>query len=50
MLKNYRRVMKTAKRPSWEEFKQASKITGLAMLIIGFLGLMISMVFQWMGV
>ena len=50
MFDDYRRVMKTAKRPSWEEFKQASKITGLGMLIIGFIGLIITIVFQWIGV
>ena len=48
-LQEYRRVLKTARRPTWEEFKQSSFVVGLGMLAMGFLGLLITLIFQVMG-
>ena len=50
LLREYIRVMKTAKRPSWSEFKQSSIIVGIGMLAIGFIGLLINLIFQWVGI
>jgi len=49
LIKEYRRVLKTAKRPSWQEFKQSAIVVGLGMLAIGFIGLLINLFFQWVG-
>jgi len=49
LLREYRRVLKTAKRPTWQEFKQSAVVVGLGMLAIGFLGLLINLLFQWVG-
>lgn len=49
-LSEYRRVLKTARRPSWQEFKQSAIVVGLGMLAIGFMGLIINLIFQWVGI
>ena len=50
LLREYRRVLKTAKRPSWEEFKQGVVMVGIGMLAIGFIGMLINLFFQWVGI
>lgn len=49
MFENYRRVMKTARRPSFEEFKRSAWLVGLGMVLIGFMGLLVNLVFQAVG-
>ena len=49
MLKDYKRVLKTAKRPTWDEFKRSSMLVGVGMLIIGSIGLVINLIFQLVG-
>lgn len=39
------RVFKVARKPAKEELKQVSKISALGLLIIGFLGFAISLLF-----
>ena len=41
-----KRVWLVTKKPSKEEFKTISKVTGLGILIIGLIGFIISMVWQ----
>ncbi|WP_297488886.1 protein translocase SEC61 complex subunit gamma [Thermococcus sp.] len=38
-----RRVLMVTRKPSWKEYKMASKITGLGMILIGTIGLIITM-------
>lgn len=45
-LLNYRRVIEVSRKPDKEEFINASKITGAGMLIIGFIGFMIFIIYQ----
>ena len=45
-LKEYKRVLSTAKRPSNEEFKRSAWLVGIGMLAIGFMGLFINLFFQ----
>lgn len=40
-LKECKRVLLVTKKPSSKEFKMAAKITGLGMLLIGFVGMLI---------
>ncbi|MDY7082111.1 MAG: protein translocase SEC61 complex subunit gamma [Halobacteria archaeon] len=40
-LNEYARVLKLARTPSWEEFKQVAKIAGAGVLFIGTLGFLI---------
>jgi protein transport protein SEC61 subunit gamma-like protein len=37
-----RRVLMVTRKPSWKEYKMASKITGIGMIIIGTIGLLIT--------
>ncbi|HDI03141.1 MAG TPA: protein translocase SEC61 complex subunit gamma [Candidatus Pacearchaeota archaeon] len=39
------RVLKVARKPTTEELKQTSKISALGLLIIGFIGFLISLFF-----
>ena len=39
-----RRVLLVTRKPSWKEYKMATKITGLGMIIIGTIGLLITMI------
>lgn len=45
-IKEYIRVLKITKRPDMEEFKNAVKVTGLGIIIIGIIGFIISIVVQ----
>ena len=38
------RVFKITKKPSMEEFKTVVKVTGIGILIIGFIGFVINMI------
>lgn len=49
MFENYRRVLRTAKRPSKEEFWRSSWLVGLGILAVGAIGLIISLIFQVIG-
>lgn len=48
-LKDYRRVLKIAKKPSFNDFKQSAVVVGLGMLAIGMMGMLFSMLFSWIG-
>jgi len=37
-----RRVLMVTRKPSWKEYKMATKITGIGMIIIGTIGLLIT--------
>ncbi|MBR9689568.1 MAG: protein translocase SEC61 complex subunit gamma [Candidatus Altiarchaeota archaeon] len=50
MFENYKRVIRTARRPTGEEFKRSAWLVGLGMLLIGFMGLIINLVFQAVGI
>ena len=50
MLREYIRVLKTARRPTMQEFKQAAWIIGLGMLLIGFIGMLINLIFLKVGI
>lgn len=45
-IKEYRRVLSITKKPSGEEFKSISKVTGMGMIIIGLAGFVIFMIAQ----
>ena len=47
MFEDYRRVLRTAKRPSSEEFKRSAWLVGIGMLLIGLMGLLINLAFQF---
>ena len=49
-LLEYKRVLKITKKPDMEEFKMIVKITGLGIILIGFVGFLISMVFRFLNV
>ncbi|MFH0961730.1 MAG: protein translocase SEC61 complex subunit gamma [archaeon] len=49
-LNDYLRVLKVAKRPSWKEYLQIAKLTGLGILVMGAMGLIITLVFTLLGV
>jgi len=38
-------VLKVAKRPSWKEYLQIAKLTGLGLLVMGAIGLIITLIF-----
>lgn len=44
-----RRVLLVASKPGKDEFKLSSKITGIGMIVIGFIGFAIFMAFQLIG-
>ena len=41
-LRECKRVLKVTKKPTTEEFKTIVKVTGLGILVIGFLGFLVS--------
>jgi protein transport protein SEC61 subunit gamma and related proteins len=43
----YGRVVKMARKPEPEEFAKASQITGLGILIVGFIGFLILLLVAW---
>lgn len=49
-LNDYFRVLKVAKRPTWKEYMQIAKLTGLGILVMGAIGLAITLVFTVLGV
>ncbi len=50
MFEDYRRVLKIARRPSWEEVKRSAWLVGLGMLLIGTMGLIVNLIFQVIGI
>ena len=50
MFEDYKRVLKTAKRPSPEEFKRSAWLVGIGMLVIGLMGLLINLFFQFLEI
>jgi protein transport protein SEC61 subunit gamma-like protein len=48
-LKDYLRVLKVAKRPTWKEYLQIAKLTGLGIILIGAIGLIITLIFTLLG-
>jgi protein transport protein SEC61 subunit gamma and related proteins len=48
-LGDYFRVLKVAKRPTWKEYWQIAKLTGLGIVVIGAMGLIITLVFTLVG-
>ena len=50
MFENYKRVLRTARRPSWQEVKRSAWLVGLGMLLIGAMGLIINLMFQVIGI
>ena len=44
-LTRYRRVISVSRKPDKEEFVSSSKITGLGMILIGFIGFVISIIY-----
>lgn len=49
-LKNCVRVLRVTRRPSREEYTAASKITSLGIVLIGMIGFVIFLVFQFLGI
>jgi protein translocase SEC61 complex gamma subunit len=49
MFDNYRRVLRTARRPTRDEFKRSVWLVGLGMLVIGAMGLLINLAFKVVG-
>jgi protein transport protein SEC61 subunit gamma and related proteins len=49
-LSDYLRVLKVAKRPTWKEFLNIAKLTGLGIMIIGAVGLLITLIFTLLGI
>ncbi|ASJ01373.1 protein translocase SEC61 complex subunit gamma [Thermococcus gorgonarius] len=39
-----RRVLLVTRKPSWKEYKMAAKITGVGMILIGTIGLIITII------
>lgn len=44
-LKACARVLSIAKRPNLKEYKQIAKLTGMGLLVMGLLGLVVTMLF-----
>ena len=44
-LRKYRRVLAIARKPGKEEFTTSTKISGLGLVLIGFIGFLIFMLF-----
>lgn len=49
-LNNCVRVLRVTRRPNREEYSAASKITGLGIVLIGFIGFVIFLVFHYVGI
>lgn len=45
-IENYIRVIRIAKKPTREEYKAMLKVTGIGILLIGFIGFIIQMLKQ----
>jgi len=48
--KNCVRVLRVTRRPTREEYKIASKITGLGIILIGVIGFVIFLIFHFLGI
>jgi len=48
-LSDYKRVLKIARKPTWQEFKQSALVVGLGMLAIGLIGMLFTILFAWIG-
>lgn len=48
-IKQSKRVLKVAKKPSREEYLNVSKVTGIGIIIIGVIGFIISIIAQLLG-
>ncbi|HDR53163.1 MAG TPA: protein translocase SEC61 complex subunit gamma [archaeon] len=46
---DYKRVLKIARKPTGQEFKQSATVVGLGMLAIGLAGMLFTIIFSWMG-
>lgn len=44
-LAEYRRILKIATKPTKQELKEAIVVTGIGMLIIGFIGFLVQTIF-----
>jgi len=42
----YRRILKVSRKPSSKEFKEIIKVTGAGMLLMGFIGFAVQMLFR----
>ncbi|UCG95314.1 MAG: protein translocase SEC61 complex subunit gamma [archaeon] len=49
-MKNAMRVLKVTRRPDRKEYTTASKITGLGIIIIGFIGFVIFLIFHFANI
>jgi len=49
-LKNAARVLRVTRRPTRQEYLGASKITGLGIIAIGFIGFAIFLIFHFLGI
>lgn len=47
--KDYKRVLKVARKPDGDEYREFSKITALGMIIIGVIGFVIVLIGQIIG-
>lgn len=47
-LREYKRVIKISSKPSLEEYAKVVKITGLGMLIVGGMGILVQVIFQFL--
>ncbi len=49
-LREYLRVLRTARRPSKEEFEESLKVMLIGIFLIGLFGLIVHIIFQSIGV
>jgi len=49
-LRQYRRVLQIARKPTKEEFTSSGKICSLGMLIIGLSGFLVFLIFMVLGI
>jgi protein transport protein SEC61 subunit gamma-like protein len=48
-LQAYKRILRIAKKPSGREFKAIVKVTGLGIILIGFIGFLINIAVRLLG-
>ncbi|QQG39385.1 MAG: protein translocase SEC61 complex subunit gamma [Candidatus Aenigmatarchaeota archaeon] len=48
--KNAMRVLRVSSKPSGEEYLASAKITGIGLIIIGVVGFIIFLIFQFLGI
>jgi protein transport protein SEC61 subunit gamma-like protein len=49
-IRDYKRVLQIARKPSKDEFLTSSKITSLGLVLIGFIGFVIFLAFILIGI